>query len=71
MERRQAEPEPTRALLDRATSLKLSSKKMKFLFGRYLQYAREEGDAALVERVKNKARAWVESATGGGGPDDD
>ena len=35
MELKQAEPEPTRRLFERATSLRLSSKKMKFFFGRY------------------------------------
>ena len=39
-------------LFERATSLRLSSKKMKFLFSRYLAYARAQADAALVERVR-------------------
>lgn len=50
-------------LFDRATSLRLSSKKMKFLFGRYLTYARgQTSDARLVAHVKDKARTWVASA---------
>ena len=72
MELRQAEPEPTRSVLERATSLRLSSKKMKFLFSRYLTYAREQADAALVAHVKDKAREWVASAVAsaeGGGAD--
>ena len=38
----------------------------KFFFGRYLAYARDVGDAALVKHVKERARAWVESQAGGG-----
>ena len=37
---------------------------MKFFFKRYLAYARAAGDEELVEHVKEKARAWVESAAG-------
>jgi hypothetical protein len=43
--------------------LRLSSKKMKFFFSRYLTYARDAGDDALVAQVKEKARVWVENAT--------
>jgi len=65
MELRQGESEPTRHLFERVTSLRLSSKKMKYFFSRYLTYARGLGDASLVAHVKDKARAWVESAAGG------
>ena len=47
---RQGDAEPTRRLFERATSLRLSSKKMKYFFSRYLTYARGVADAAL-ERV--------------------
>ena len=70
MELKQGEPEPTRRVLERCTSLRLSSKKMKFLFTRYLTYAREEGDAKLIAHVKEKARSWVESAAAAGGGGD-
>ena len=53
-----------RRLFERVTALRLSSKKMKFFFKRYLAYARAAGDEELVEHVKEKARAWVESAAG-------
>ena len=56
----------TRRLFERVTSLRHSSKKTKFFFGRYLAYARDVGDAALVKHVKERARAWVESQAGGG-----
>ena len=51
-----------RRLFERVTALRLSSKKMKFFFKRYLVYARAAADDELVEHVKEKARAWVESA---------
>jgi len=54
-----------KALFERATSLRLSSKKMKFFFTRYLTYARERGSPELVAHVKEKARAFVESAGAG------
>jgi rRNA biogenesis protein RRP5 len=54
----------TRSLFDRATSLSLSTKKMKFLFKRYLDFERTEGDAATQERVRTKARQYIESKTG-------
>ena len=56
------QPEPTRRLFERATSLRLSSKKMKFLFSRYLTYARSQENTALVAHVRDKARAFVVAA---------
>ena len=61
MELKAAQPAATRRLFERVTTLRLSSKKMKFFFKRYLEYARSTGDDELVEHVKEKARAWVES----------
>lgn len=57
------DPRATRRLFERVVSLKMSSKKAKFFFKRYLQYAADTADAALTEHVKDKARAWVEAAT--------
>ena len=65
MELRNGDVEPSKRLFERATSLKLSSKKMKFFFTRYLTFAREQGDAELIAHVKEKARAFVESAAAG------
>ena len=50
-----------RALFERATSLSLPPKKMKFLFKRYLDYERERGTAAGVAHVKRRALEFVES----------
>jgi rRNA biogenesis protein RRP5 len=52
-----------RRLCDRATSMNLSTKKMKFLFKKHLEYAKAMGDAKAVETVKAKARAYVEAKT--------
>ena len=65
MELRQGDSEHIKHLFERATSLRLSSKKMKFFFSRYLSFARNAGDASLIAHVKEKARAWVERAAGG------
>jgi len=63
MELRHADAPATKALFERVISLRMSSKKAKFFFKRYLQYAADTADKALAERVKEKARAWVEAAT--------
>jgi len=62
MELRAGEPGCIESLFDRVTSLRLSSKKMKFFFSRYLQYARNARNEELVSHVKEKAREFVESA---------
>jgi rRNA biogenesis protein RRP5 len=43
--------------------MNLSTKKMKFLFKKHLEYAKAMGDAKAVETVKAKARAYVEAKT--------
>ncbi|KAI7871586.1 hypothetical protein BDF14DRAFT_1878435 [Spinellus fusiger] len=50
-----------RRLFERVTSLKFSSKKMKFFFKKWLQYERENGSEDDVERVKEKALSYVEN----------
>jgi rRNA biogenesis protein RRP5 len=50
-----------RHIFDKATSLMLSSKKMKFLFKRYLAFEREHGNAQGVENVKQKAQQYLEA----------
>ena len=41
-------------------TLKLSSKKMQFVFKKYLKYEQKHGNAKKQERVKQMAREWVE-----------
>jgi rRNA biogenesis protein RRP5 len=42
-------------------SLKFSTKKMKFLFKKQLDFEKKKGDDASVARVIQKAREYVES----------
>eukprot|EP01127_Copromyxa_protea_P015153 TRINITY_DN4315_c0_g1_i2.p1 TRINITY_DN4315_c0_g1~~TRINITY_DN4315_c0_g1_i2.p1 ORF type:complete len:1841 (+),score=598.44 TRINITY_DN4315_c0_g1_i2:315-5837(+) len=50
-----------RELYERAVSLALSSKKMKFMLKRYLKFEQDHGDDEKVERIKEKAMAYVMS----------
>lgn len=50
-----------RALFERAVSLSLPPKKMKFLFKKYLDYEKSLGDEERIESVKRKAMEYVES----------
>ncbi|CAA3014339.1 rRNA biogenesis RRP5 [Olea europaea subsp. europaea] len=50
-----------RALFERAISLSLPPKKMKFLFKKYLEYEKSMGDEERVESVKRKAFEYVDS----------
>ncbi|KAM7524627.1 hypothetical protein LguiA_014529 [Lonicera macranthoides] len=50
-----------RALFERAISLSLPPKKMKFLFKKYLQYESSLGDEERIESVKRKAMDYVET----------
>jgi rRNA biogenesis protein RRP5 len=51
-----------RRLFKRAISLKgLSSKKIKFLFKKFLTFEKEYGDEHSVEDVKNMAVQYVEA----------
>ena len=57
-----------REVLERAVHLKLSAKKMKLMFKRYLQFERQYGSPAGVEAVKDKARTYVETKLAQQGP---
>jgi rRNA biogenesis protein RRP5 len=50
-----------RRLFDRIISMKFSSKKMKFIFKKYLQFEQLNGTEDGEENVKKMAREWVES----------
>ena len=54
----------TRRLFDRATSLELAPKKMKFLFKKYLSFESDHGDDERVEIVKQRAMEYVHRALG-------
>ncbi|CAN6577203.1 unnamed protein product [Malus baccata var. baccata] len=49
------------ALFERATSLSLPAKKMKFLFKKYLAYEKSCGDEEKIKYVKRKAMEYVEN----------
>ncbi|KAF9919994.1 rRNA biogenesis protein rrp5 [Linnemannia zychae] len=61
MEIRNGEQDAVRRLFARVVSLKLSSKKMKFFFKKWLAYEKDNGDEESVEEVKRRALAYVES----------
>jgi len=62
MEIKNGDDRKIRRLFERATSLQLSTKKMKFLFKRYLEYAKKsKAHASIVAHIKEKARSYVES----------
>nr|XP_015898902.2 rRNA biogenesis protein RRP5 isoform X1 [Ziziphus jujuba var. spinosa] len=50
-----------RSLFERAISLSLPPKKMKFLFKKYLEYEKSLGDEERIESVKQKAMDYVET----------
>ena len=51
----------SRELFERAIHLKISAKKMKFVFKRYVEFEKAHGTNAHVESVREKARTYVES----------
>jgi rRNA biogenesis protein RRP5 len=61
----QGDQRRVRALFERATHLELPPRKMKFLFKRALDYEKKHGDAAGVERVKERAMEFVQRAMAG------
>ncbi|KAI7885333.1 nucleic acid-binding protein [Lichtheimia hyalospora FSU 10163] len=62
MEIKAGDQETIRRLFERLTSMKVSSKKMKFFFKKWLQYEKEHGSEEDAERVKEKALDYVNSA---------
>lgn len=49
-----------RRLFDKALACKLSSKKMKFIFKKYLEFEKRHGDETTVESVKKMAEEYVQ-----------
>eukprot|EP01097_Dermamoeba_algensis_P010135 TRINITY_DN7383_c0_g1_i1.p1 TRINITY_DN7383_c0_g1~~TRINITY_DN7383_c0_g1_i1.p1 ORF type:complete len:163 (+),score=67.08 TRINITY_DN7383_c0_g1_i1:39-491(+) len=52
-----------RNLFERLTSLNMSTKKMKFVFKKYLTWEKKNGSEAEVEKVKQKAIEYIDSKT--------
>uniref|UniRef100_A0A0E0FR29 Protein RRP5 homolog n=1 Tax=Oryza nivara TaxID=4536 RepID=A0A0E0FR29_ORYNI len=59
---RLGDTEIIRALFERVTCLSLPPKKMKFLFKKYLEYEKSQGDEERIEHVKQKALEYVQSS---------
>eukprot|EP01119_Soliformovum_irregulare_P023302 TRINITY_DN811_c0_g4_i1.p1 TRINITY_DN811_c0_g4~~TRINITY_DN811_c0_g4_i1.p1 ORF type:complete len:1886 (+),score=832.81 TRINITY_DN811_c0_g4_i1:359-5659(+) len=62
MEEKEGDVSVVRKLYDRAISLKLSTKKMKTLFARFLNFEKAKGDENSVQHVIKRAKEYVESA---------
>lgn len=54
-----------RRLFERVSSLKLSSKKMKYVLKRWLDWEAIHGDADTMAAVKQRAREYVQLKAGG------
>jgi len=54
-----------RRVMERATSLNLSTKKMKFLFTKYLDFEKEHGTEESANSVKEKAREYIRKKASG------
>ena len=50
-----------REIFERSINLKVSVKKIKCLFKKYLQFEEQYGTPSSVESIKDKARAFVET----------
>ncbi|KAJ2817176.1 rRNA biogenesis protein rrp5, partial [Coemansia furcata] len=53
--------QPARKLFERVTSMKHSSKKMKFFFKKWLAFEKAHGSEASIEHVKQRALEYVNS----------
>ena len=61
---KQGDLQRIRALFERATHLDLNAKSMKFLFKRYLDFERSEGDDERIAHVKERAMEYVSTKFG-------
>ncbi|XP_020258376.1 rRNA biogenesis protein RRP5 [Asparagus officinalis] len=58
---RLGDPDVIRALFERVTCLSLPPRKIEFLFKKYLNYEKSQGDEERIEHVKRKAIEYAES----------
>jgi len=56
----EADSQEVRALMERCCAMKLKATKMRFFFKRWLDFEKKWGDAESQERVRGKAREFVE-----------
>lgn len=53
-----------RSIFERAATLNLSSKKMKSIFKKYLQFEKTHGNADTVQHVKQQALSYLRTKEG-------
>lgn len=53
-----------RRLFERAVSLKLSSKKTRFFFKKFMSFEQQQGTKETVDAVVERVKAYVKSAGG-------
>ena len=61
LEIKQGEPSVIRRLFQSVLAMKMSTKKAKFFFKKWLQWEQESGDTSGVEDVRRRAKEYVES----------
>ena len=61
---KQGDTQRIRALFERATHLDLNARSMKFLFKRFLEFERSEGDDERIKHVKQRAMEYVSNKFG-------
>ena len=61
---KQGDIQRIRALFERSTHLDLNAKSMKFLFKRYLDFERSEGEEDKIKHVKQRAMEYVSNKFG-------
>mmetsp|Transcript_15807 Transcript_15807/g.25777 ORF Transcript_15807/g.25777 Transcript_15807/m.25777 type:complete len:279 (+) Transcript_15807:240-1076(+) len=61
MEVKHGDQESVRRIMARATNLNLSTKKMKFLFTKCLDYEKEHGTEESANAIKEKAREYIQN----------
>lgn len=59
---KEGEIEQVRNIFERVTALTMNSKKMKFLFKRYMNFEEQYGNKTTVEGVRQKALNYVDNA---------
>lgn len=63
MEASQNDIQRIRSICERAVGLKLSKKKAKFLFKKWLELEKRLGDENGADHVKQKAVEWTQNAS--------
>ena len=54
-------PTYIRRLFDRVTSMKFTTKQLKFFFKKYMSYESEHGDETTIQHVRDRVQEFVNS----------